>query len=128
MTTSVLDASAVLAVINNERGADNVIEALLGGAFLSAVNYAEVLTKLNEKGFDRETARRTVLSVGVQVLDFEIDLADRTGELRTQTKSQGLSLADRACLALAERQRLPALTADRKWATLNLGIDIRLIR
>jgi PIN domain nuclease of toxin-antitoxin system len=128
MTTSVLDASAVLAVMNNERGADNVIEALKGGAFLSSVNYAEVITKLNEKGLDRETARRSVLRIGVQVLDFEIDLADRTGELRIQTKSQGLSLADRACLALAERHRLPALTGDRKWATLDLGIDIRLIR
>jgi PIN domain nuclease of toxin-antitoxin system len=128
MTTSVLDASAVLAVMNNERGADSVIEALQRGAFLSSVNYAEVITKLNEKGFDRETARRSVLRIGVQVLDFEIDLADRAGELRIQTKPQGLSLADRACLALAERHRLPALTADRKWATLDLGIDIRLIR
>jgi len=127
MSGAVLDSSAILAVINAESGADRVIE-VLGGALLSAVNHAEVITKLVERGIARELARATVLNIGVQVLDFGIDLADRTGELRRETRRLGLSLADRACLALAERERVPVLTADRKWAEVDLAIDIRLIR
>lgn len=127
MSGVVLDSSALLAVMNTEPGANRVIE-VLDDALLSAVNHAEVITKLVERGIDREIARSTVLKVGVQVVDFGIDLADRTGELRRDTRHLGLSLADRACLALAERERAPVLTADRTWAKLDLGIDIRLIR
>ncbi|MBI5912746.1 MAG: type II toxin-antitoxin system VapC family toxin [Betaproteobacteria bacterium] len=127
MTGVVLDSSAVLAIINAEPGAERVIE-LLDGALLSAVNHAEVMTKLIERGIGRDLARSTVLNIGVQVIEFGIDLADRTGELRRQTRHLGLSLADRACLALAERARVPAVTADRKWAAADLGIDILLIR
>jgi PIN domain nuclease of toxin-antitoxin system len=128
MTAIVLDASAVLAVISEERGADNVIQALRRGAVMSAVNYAEVISKLVERGLRRELARATVLNIGIQILDFDIELADRVGELRPQTKSYGLSLADRACLALAERQGLPALTGDRKWSQFDLGIEVRIFR
>jgi len=127
MTSAVLDSSAVLAVINAEPGAEYVIE-MLDGALLSAVNHAEVVTKLVERGVTRDLARSTVLKIGVQVVEFGIDLADRTGELRRQTRHLGLSLADRACLALAESEGLPAVTADKKWASANLGIDIRIIR
>jgi PIN domain nuclease of toxin-antitoxin system len=127
MTGVVLDASAVLAVINAEPGAERVIE-LLDGALVSSVNHAEVMTKLAEQGIGRDLARATVLKIGVQVVEYGIDLADRTGELRPQTRYLGLSLADRACLALAERERLPVLTADHSWKSLMLGIDIRLIR
>lgn len=127
MSGVVLDASAVLAVINAERGAERVIE-VLDGALLSAVNHAEVMTKLIERGVDRELARTTVLKIGVQVVEFGIDLADRTGELRQGTRHLGLSLADRACLALAESEGLPAVTADKKWAAVDLGIDVRVIR
>ncbi|HWK34609.1 MAG TPA: type II toxin-antitoxin system VapC family toxin [Hyphomicrobium sp.] len=125
--TVVLDSSAVLAVINSERGAEQVI-ALLDGALLSSVNHAEVMSKLNEKGLDRDLARSTVLSLGVQILDYGIDLADRTGELRTQTRDLGLSLADRACLALAEREGVAVVTGDRKWGQLKVGIEVRLFR
>ena len=128
MTAIVLDASAVLAVISEERGADNVSQALRRGAVMSAVNYAEVISKLVERGLRRELARATVLNIGIQILDFDIELADRVGELRPQTKSYGLSLADRACLALAERQGLPALTGDRKWSQFDLGIEVRIFR
>jgi ribonuclease VapC len=127
MSGVVLDSSAVLAVINAEPGAERVIE-VLDGALLSAVNHAEVVTKLVERGVSRELARSTVLKIGVQVVNYGIDLADRTGELRRETRHLGLSLADRACLALAEWERLPVLTADRKWAKVDLGIEIRLIR
>jgi PIN domain nuclease of toxin-antitoxin system len=127
MTGVVLDSSAVLAVIHGERGADVVTQAL-DGAMLSAVNYAEVVTKLVERGTAWEFARTNVLKLGITVVAFDIDLANRAGELRRQTRHLGLSLADRACLALAERERLPALTGDRSWSKVNLGIEIRLIR
>ena len=65
---------------------------------------------------------------GVEIIDFGLDLADRTGELRRETRHLGLSLGDRACLALAESEGLPAMTADKKWAGANLGVDIRIIR
>jgi PIN domain nuclease of toxin-antitoxin system len=127
MSGVVLDSSAVLAVINAERGAARVIE-VLDGALLSAVNHAEVMTKLIDRGVDRELARATVLKIGVEIIDFGLDLADRTGELRRETRHLGLSLGDRACLALAESEGLPAMTADKKWAGANLGVDIRIIR
>jgi PIN domain nuclease of toxin-antitoxin system len=127
MTGVVLDSSAVLAVINAEPGAARVIE-LLDGALLSAVNHAEVMTKLAERGMDRDLARSTVLKIGVEVVEYGIDLADRTGELRPQTRHLGLSLADRACLALAEREGVPAVTGDQKWSNLGLAIEVLLIR
>ncbi|MFZ0847225.1 MAG: type II toxin-antitoxin system VapC family toxin [Pseudolabrys sp.] len=127
MTGVVLDSSAVLAIINGEPGAERVIE-LLDGALLSAVNHAEIMTKLAERGIGRDVARSTVLNIGVQIIEFGIDLADRTGELRRQTRRLGLSLADRACLALAEREGVPAVTADKKWAMLDIGIKVSLIR
>lgn len=127
MTGVVLDASAVLAVINAEPGAERVIE-VLDGALLSAVNHAEVVTKLIERGVNRETARAAVLKIGVEVADYGIDQADRTGELRRETRHLGLSLADRACLALAESRGLPAITADKKWASAKIDVDIRVIR
>jgi PIN domain nuclease of toxin-antitoxin system len=127
MTGVVLDSSAVLAVIHGERGADVVTQAL-DGAMLSAVNYAEVVTKLVERGTAWEFARTNVLKLGITVVAFDIDLANRAGELRRQTRHLGLSLADRACLALAERERLPALTGDRSWSSVDVGIEVRLIR
>jgi PIN domain nuclease of toxin-antitoxin system len=128
MSGAVLDASAILAVINDEPGAQVVIEALQQRALLSAVNYAEVMSKLIERGLDRFVASTAIRSMGVALIGFEIDLAERAGELRPQTKRLGLSLADRACLALAEREKLPAFTADKSWRDAGLAIEIRLIR
>ena len=127
MSGAVFDSSAVLAIINAERGAERATE-MLDGALLSAVNHAEVVTKLVEKGMDRDQARSTILKIGLEVSDFGIDLADRTGELRQGTRHLGLSLADRACLALAEREGVSAITADKSWTATDLGIDIHLIR
>lgn len=127
MTSAVLDASALLAVMNGERGADQVIP-MLGTALLSAVNYAEVTSKLIGGGFEREAAREAVLALGVRIADFDIDLADRTGELRPLTRHRGLSLGDRACLALAERENTPVLTTDASWREVIPTVEIRLIR
>src|SRR3954469_25109177 len=127
MASAVLDSSAVLAVLHAERGADSVI-AVLGDALVCAVNHAEVITKLVEKGVALDLARSTVDAIGVQIVDFDVALADRTGDLRRETKDLGLSLGDRACLALAEREGTFALTGDRRSASLAINLDIRLFR
>ncbi|MCW5691511.1 MAG: type II toxin-antitoxin system VapC family toxin [Pseudolabrys sp.] len=123
----VLDASAVLAAVNNERGADRVIAAL-EVASISTVNYAEVVTRMIDWGFTADEARMSIEAMGVAIFPYDEELALRTGELRMSTKRFGLSLADRACLALAERERAVVLTADRQWSGLDLEIDIQLIR
>lgn len=127
MTRVVLDASAVLAVIHEEPGVD-VVTALLADAIMSTVNYGEVISKLVERGVAGDLAVSAVEKLGIQVIDLDISLARRAGLLRANTLSFGLSLADRICLALAEREGVPAITADRKWARLDLGIEVRLIR
>ncbi len=127
MTDAVLDASAVLAVLNGERGADQVVQ-LLGGALMSAVNYAEVASKLIDSGAPRREARDAILGLGIEVAAFDLELAERTGELRPLTRHRGLSLGDRACLSLAEREGAPAVTADRTWQDVLPAVDIRVVR
>lgn len=127
MIAVVLDASAVLAVYFDEPGAEPVTAALPGG-LLSSVNYTEVIGKCLDRGEATGGVLRKIAAMGVQIVAHDLLLAQRTGELRPLTRHIGLSLADRACLALAERERMPILTADRSWKSLDLGIDIRLIR
>ena len=127
MTVVVLDASAVLAVYFDEPGADQVRTALLG-ALLSSVNYTEVVGKCLDRGEAMSDLLRKLAAMGFAVAAHDLQLAQRAGALRPLTRRFGLSLADRACLALAERERAPVLTADRSWKSLDLGIGIRLIR
>ncbi len=124
---AVLNASAVLAVYFDEPGADHV-RAALPGALLSSVNYTEVIGKCLDRGESLDAALRKLAAMGFAVVAHDAQLARRAGELRPLTKRLGMSLADRACLALAERERLPALTADRSWKSLAFDIDVRLIR
>lgn len=101
--------------------------ALLG-ALLSSVNYTEIVGKCLDRGEAMSDVLRKLAAMGMHVVAHDLQLAQRTGELRPLTRRFGLSLADRACLALAERERAPLLTADRSWKSLALGLDIRLIR
>ena len=123
----VLDASAVLALYFDEPGAANV-QSVLPGALLSAVNYTEVIGKCLDRGDSLQAALHKLAAIGVDTVAFDAPLARRAGALRVRTKHLGLSLADRACLALAQREAAPVLTGDRKWTRLELGIDIRLFR
>jgi ribonuclease VapC len=127
MPSFVLDASAILAVLNREPGADAAI-AEIDNAIVSTVNYAEVASKLIEKGRDRHAVKEAIHGLGVQIADFDQDLADRTGELRPLTRHRGLSLGDRACIALAEREGAPVLTADHRWRDVIPTIEVRLFR
>jgi ribonuclease VapC len=121
------DASAILALLQNERGKHEVLENL-GDSCLSVVTVAEIVTKLSERGASRDSAARSIDVLGCRILLFDINLAIDAGALRSVTKSAGLSLGDRVCIETARRHALPVLTADRAWAGLDLGVDIRLIR
>jgi ribonuclease VapC len=126
----VLDASALLALIRNEPGGDRVLDLAQGGAAISAVNLSEVVAKLAEQGRPEQAIREALelLAVKLDVVEFDEQLAYRAGLLRPLTRQAGLSLGDRACLALAERLDVPALTTDRAWAGLRLDIKIQVIR
>jgi PIN domain nuclease of toxin-antitoxin system len=123
----VLDASAVLAFLHRESGRE-IVEEYAGGARLSAVNLAEVRYNLADDGMSEENIDRSVGLLRMEVIPFDEDLAQRGSRLRRTTRHLGLSLGDRACLALAKRLGLPVLTADRSWAKLDIGVEVRLIR
>jgi PIN domain nuclease of toxin-antitoxin system len=122
----VLDSSALLALLLGEPGSETV-KAVLPGALLSAVNLAEVISKLCERGMPADEARAAIEATGVRIVDFDIDQACLSGELRPVTRSAGLSLGDRACLALARLRQLPAMTADTPWRDLK-GFEVIFIR
>lgn len=122
----VVDASAVLAYLNREQGKE-MAAAYLEGAVISAVNLAEVIAKLTE-AFTPDEIREGLNALDMTVMPFDAEQANATGLLRPTTKLLGLSLGDRACLALAQRLDVPALTADGAWKGVDVGVEIRHIR
>lgn len=129
----VLDASALLAYLRDEPGSAVVENALTRGAHISAVNWAETLSKLAEGGqAPKSTAQdfedKGILGLALIIHPLDEKLALRIAELRPLTRHAGLSLGDRACLALGEELRLRVLTAERVWNDLSLGIKIEQIR
>jgi ribonuclease VapC len=122
----VLDTLGLLALVNAEPGADVVAAALVEAA-ISAVNLAEVVTKLIDVGVPPAAARSETASL-VRVVDLDSESANATARLRAAARWAGLSLGDRDCLALGEILGQPVLTADRAWQVLSIGIEIRLIR
>jgi len=124
----VLDASALLALLNNEPGSPAVASAVASGASISAVNLAEVVGKLAEAGVTEQPLRRALDSLALDIVPFDAELAYATGLLRPATRPAGLALGDRACLALAMREKAEALTMDRTWAQLQLGVTVRALR
>lgn len=127
MSNWVLDASALLAMLNREVGSERVAAAL-ADAVMSSVNLSEVVAKLSDQGRAETEIRSYLNALGIVIVPFDLELAYRSGCLRSGTKSAGLSFGDRACLALAESLNIPALTSDRAWTTLNLNIQVQLIR
>ena len=129
MARAVLDASAVLAVVMEERGADVVAEALRSGAVMSTVNVAEVAARLHQDGWSDAEVAIVFESLGIEVLPFGPRAALLSGRLRTATRRFGLGLGDRACLATGCVERCPVLTADRSWQALGISdLDVRCIR
>ncbi|BDG60494.1 type II toxin-antitoxin system VapC family toxin [Caldinitratiruptor microaerophilus] len=128
MSKWVLDASALLALLNNEPGAEQVMAALLEGAVISAVNLSEVTAKLADVGMPEAEIRQVLGPLPMDVVPFDAESAYQTGLLRVHTREAGLSLGDRACLALAKQLGRPALTAERAWGQLKSDVEVRLIR
>lgn len=127
MSDVVLDASALLTVLHQEAGSDKV-EPLLDHAVVSAVNLSEVHAKLLDAGLPPAAAREATDLLALRVVPFDADLAWRTAALRPVTPRLGLSLGDRACLALGLALGLPVITADRTWTRLSLDVEVRSVR
>ncbi|WP_298961033.1 type II toxin-antitoxin system VapC family toxin [uncultured Methylobacterium sp.] len=126
-TRYVLDASALLCLFNQEAGQEHV-RAALTSAVISAVNYSEVVAKLVERGGASAAVARALDHLHLTVVEFDRAQAVEAGALRRDTREAGLSFGDRACLALAKSKGLVALTADRPWIDLDLGVAIECVR
>jgi ribonuclease VapC len=128
MNRVVLDASALLALLNQEPGAERLTPELLSAAATSTVNLAEVHAKLVGRGLDPDEAWEATLSPIREAVAFTAEHARLTGDLAAQTRALGLSLEDRACLALGLALKAPVYTADQSWKKLKVSVRIHVIR
>ena len=127
MSDVVLDASAILALLNKEPGSEEVLK-FIGKAAMSTVNLSEVIAKLADAGIPEEDIREIISHLNLEVIDFNQEQALKSGILRPITKSIGLSFGDRACLALAIFLNQPVLITDRLWGNINVGVEVRILR
>ena len=123
-----LDASALLALLLDERGADRVEAALDDGVVISTVNLGEVLARVERDGQNVGEAMAVLRALPIAFVEFSVEQAVTAAVLGAEARSRGLSFGDRACLALAIERKCPALTADRAWAGIDAGVEVRLIR
>ncbi|MGA2010669.1 MAG: type II toxin-antitoxin system VapC family toxin [Solirubrobacteraceae bacterium] len=131
--SAVLDASALLAYLADEPGADTVADAIAAGVAMSIVNVAEVLRTLAGRGHDpakaaQDLTERGLLDGAITIEPLPLADAVEIARLRPRTRAAGLSLGDRACLALARRLSVQTLTADQAWVGAELGVDVVAIR
>lgn len=125
--TTVMDSSAILAVLLDEPGSAAVAPRI-PASYLSAVNAAEIVSKLVDTGYSAEAAADRFGRLNARTIAFDEETAIIAGQLRGLTRHLGLSLGDRACLALGIRERATVITADRSWAELDLPCTVELIR
>lgn len=123
----VLDASAILAAMQAEPGAADVA-AMLGKAAVSAVNVAEVVTKLIRIRMSESSVHEDLAELRLQTLPFDQTLAYQAASLYPKTAAIGLSLGDRACLATAKQLGVPAVTTDRSWKSARVGVRVIVVR
>jgi ribonuclease VapC len=127
----VMDASALLALMQGEPGSDVVDELIQDQECIASnVNIAEVGTKLIDKGLAPGQLTRTLKELNVQPIDFNLEQATLCASLRLSTKHVGLSLGDRACLALAQLVKGTAVTGDSAWSDVAeaVGVKVLMIR
>ena len=125
---AILDASAILAYLQREPGYQRVRTALENGAAVSAVNLAEVYARIVARGLDLAAVAARLSALGVSAQPFTEADARLSAALHPQTQAWGLSLGDRACLALGRRLGLPVLTADQAWRRAHVGVEVQFIR
>ncbi|MGH9521545.1 MAG: type II toxin-antitoxin system VapC family toxin [Terriglobales bacterium] len=128
MNKVVLDASAILAILNSEPGAEKLTVEILANAAASTVNLAEVQGKLVREGIEPKDAWELAQSPVREFFPFTTAAARTAGDLTLKTSGFGLSLGDRACLSLAMELGAPVYTADRAWKNLKLGIRVHVLR
>jgi PIN domain nuclease of toxin-antitoxin system len=128
MSEAVLDASAILALLQHEPGGEKLTDTLLANSTASVVNLAEVQGKLVLKGLTPDEAWEYATSVAAGIEDFTEEQAKIAGGLVAKTQAYGLSLGDRACLALAIARKAEVYTTERVWKNLKLGIRIHVLR
>ena len=122
----VLDASALLALLNREQGQEKVV-AVIDRAVINTVNLAEVVTKLAQLGMPNSEIELVLAELNIDTVNFDLSMALAAGNLITQTQKFGLSLGDRACLAFAELQGYSVMTADRAWAKVQPLLSIKIV-
>lgn len=127
MIKYVLDASCLLALINEENGSD-IVQKALPGSVISAVNVSEVVTVLTRIGIPHEKIYSIINNLVHAVIPFDEDQAYIAGHLYAKAQTKGLSFGDRACLSLGKAKNMPVLTADRPWSEVDCGVDVQLIR
>jgi PIN domain nuclease of toxin-antitoxin system len=124
---SVLDASAVLALLQKEPGG-GVVASHLDGSRISTVNASEVGSKLVDAGLTLGAARATLGALGIDLVDFDVPQAWAVSSLRSRTRTAGLSLGDRACIALGVHLSAPVVTANRRWLDFADLVEVVLVR
>jgi len=125
--TFVLDASALLCLLHDEKGARRVAEAL-PQSIVSAVNLSEAVAKLADAGLPADHIRAAIESLQLAIVSFDKDQAEFAGLLRSKTRHAGLSFGDRACLALGLMRKAIVLTCDSAWSRLDLGVAVEQLR
>lgn len=125
--STVLDASAVLAYLHREPGWE-MVRGVMAEACMGAVNWSEVAQKTAQRSLDVTVTRVLLEDLGLIIVPFSASQAEISARLWETTRAYGLSLADRACLALGLERKAAVLTADRVWTGLGLDVDIRLLR
>jgi PIN domain nuclease of toxin-antitoxin system len=128
MNEVIFDASAILALLNQEPGAEKLTAQIRIHAVAGAVNLAEVQGKLVKKGIPPDQAWENALSTIAEVEPFSADQAKIAGSLIPSTEKFGLSLGDRSCLALAIALKAPVYTTEQSWKNLKIGVPIHVIR
>jgi PIN domain nuclease of toxin-antitoxin system len=128
VSRAVLDASVVLAVLFEERGAETITDEIMDRAVIGTVNLAEVQSRLVKLGHPPEDAWSDALLLETDPEPFTADQAKIAGSLITETEKYGLSLGDRSCLALAIALKAPVYTTEQVWRNLKVGVPIHVIR
>lgn len=125
MTPIVLDASALIAMLKQEAGGDKVAQ-VIGDTKITAINYAEVISHFCHAGMPIAEVDAMLRPLPLVIVSVDEKLARLAGHLRTLTSSAGLSLGDRFCLALAQLEKRPAWTSDRKWQTIAEAVQVEI--
>ncbi|MEZ6101697.1 MAG: type II toxin-antitoxin system VapC family toxin [Pirellulaceae bacterium] len=123
MSSVVLDTSALVAILRNEKGADQVKDRL-HDALISSVTLSEVLCKTIDKSGRLEAARAMLSCLPLDTVPFDAEQAAIAASIHESTLGRGITFAGRACLALALSRQLPILTSDRQWKKLKLGVPV----